>query len=166
MGARVIPPAMHADRDIPSVMAWIDGDDTVTPVRDLCGINTVSTVPVPRPPAPVDLTELASDLRDLGLHTAARLVLEGRREYAPSIIEDIGGDRMGAAGSLAARENPVRALLAAQVRAWGEGRDQAVLASNLAWCGTSQSNGCTDCGHAALVSGNPTTQCNDCRENG
>ena len=119
----------------------------------------VATVPVPPPAVACDLSELVTALRGLGLHTAARLVTEGRREYAPTIAEDLGGPRHGSAGSLAVRLNGTRALVCAQVEAWGQGRDEAVLASNAAW----RRDDCVTCGHCALAAGDASKHCNSCR---
>lgn len=93
----------------------------------------------------VDLSELADDLSESGYRLAARLIREGRRECWPEIAADIA---------------PTSWLFAAQVQAWGMGRDAAIVASNTAW----RRAGCHRCAMAALGSGDAGTWCDRCRE--
>lgn len=97
--------------------------------------------------ARVDLSGLVSDLLTCKHHLAARLVRDGHRHYAALLAAEIRGGR-----------NPDP--LADQILAWGEGRDAAIVASNLAW----ERCGCELCALAALASGDENTRCADCAE--
>ena len=84
--------------------------------------------------------ELANDCASNGAPAAAAIIRAGLTGLAADAAADV---------TALARQRWVGEVLAAQVRAWGAGRLDAVAASNVAW----ERCGCTDCAKVALERG-------------
>lgn len=103
--------------------------------------------------------DISDDLRILGLHVAARCVLDGLRHYADTIVREVGDAPKPGAET---RWVTTRALLSAQVAAWGRGDDAKVIASNEALTRES----CCACALVALATGDAMSACAMCRAEG
>lgn len=155
-----------------------DADGTDADLADdarVCDLSRIEAVPSRFPLDDGSVTafaaeQLAADAREalhddlvsIDQNLAARCVLDGMRHYSDTIAREIG-EPVGAAGSVAARSRPPRALIVAQVHAWGRGEDACVLASNAAYA---RSQECCACAQLALLSGKATETCAMCRAEG